>query len=77
MKLLEFVRENRRILQTVSKLIHEVSKISCNHHHRHHHSRNIQVSFKNVAAACNTSAAILPQRTGHASFLTSIFHKVV
>ena len=45
---------------------------------------NKQVSFKNAAAASNTSgfwrvylSVRLPQRTGHASFLTSIFHKVV
>ena len=43
-------------------------------------SDNKQVSFKNAAAASSTSVYLsvrLPQRTGHASFLTSIFHKVV
>jgi len=47
-------------------------------------SDNKQVSFKNAAAASNTSgfwriylSVRLPQRTGHASFLTSIFYKVV
>jgi len=55
-------------------LIQYVSKISS----------NIQLSFKNVAAACNTSgfwrvylSVRVPKRSGHASFLTSIFHKVV
>jgi len=45
---------------------------------------NKQVSFKNAAAGSDTLgfwpvclSVRLPQRTGHASFLTSIFHKVV
>jgi len=47
MKSVEFIQENRRIIITkISKLMHKVtSKISCNK----------QISFKNVAAACNTS----------------------
>ena len=39
MKLLEFIQDNRQIVITNNI---KVSKISC----------NIQVSFKNVAAAC-------------------------
>jgi len=71
----------------------EITKKSPTNNYKHYRkliqwvskrSDNKQVSFKNAAAGSDTSgfwrvclSVRLPQRTGHACFLTSIFHKVV
>jgi len=75
MKLLEFTKKSStNNYKQYRKLIQYFSK------------RNVNklVSFLNAAVVCNTSefwrvylSAWLPQRSGHTSFLTLIFHKVV